>query len=138
MIFCVFQDQADLQAVCSGRRRTCALLNSPSPCVNNAIYHIQELKMTVENWCQQVNWCQMWSDMQEIVRKIKDRSKDKFNLISFPFVLYQSGKYQRQINQDKHQYNKTLRWSPLLFSFPKYFYHIIYYYSAGHINMTWV
>ncbi|XP_041805799.1 coiled-coil domain-containing protein 178 [Chelmon rostratus] len=47
------QDQADLQAVCSGRRRTCALLNSPSPCVNNAIYHIQELKMTVENWCQQ-------------------------------------------------------------------------------------
>ncbi|XP_040911510.1 coiled-coil domain-containing protein 178 [Toxotes jaculatrix] len=47
------QDQADLQVVCSGRRRTCALLNSPSPCVNNAIYHMQELKMTVENWCQQ-------------------------------------------------------------------------------------
>ncbi|XP_045908413.1 coiled-coil domain-containing protein 178 isoform X4 [Micropterus dolomieu] len=47
------QDQADLQAVCSGRRRTCVLLNSPSPCVDNAIYHIQELKMTVENWCQQ-------------------------------------------------------------------------------------
>ncbi|XP_070775745.1 coiled-coil domain-containing protein 178 [Enoplosus armatus] len=67
------QDQADLQAVCSGRRRTCALLNSPSPCVNNAIYHIQELKMTVENWSQQ------------------------------------SGKYQPQIDQDKHQYSKTLR-----------------------------
>ncbi|XP_054452577.1 coiled-coil domain-containing protein 178 isoform X2 [Anoplopoma fimbria] len=67
------QDQADLQAVCSGRRRTCALLNSPSPCVNNVIYHIQELKMTVENWCQQ------------------------------------SGKYQPQINHDKHQYSKTLR-----------------------------
>ncbi|XP_067462143.1 coiled-coil domain-containing protein 178 [Thunnus thynnus] len=47
------QDQADLQAVCSGRRRTCALLNSPSPSVNQAIYHIQELKMKVENWCQQ-------------------------------------------------------------------------------------
>ncbi|XP_044076468.1 coiled-coil domain-containing protein 178 isoform X2 [Siniperca chuatsi] len=67
------QDQADLQAVCSGRRRTCALLNSPSPCVNNAIYHIQELKMTVENWCQQ------------------------------------SGKYQPQIDQDNHEYRKTLR-----------------------------
>ncbi|XP_068557525.1 coiled-coil domain-containing protein 178 [Cebidichthys violaceus] len=67
------QDQADLQAVCSGRRRTCALLNSPLPCVNNAIYHIQELKVTVENWCQQ------------------------------------SGKYPPQINQDKHQYSKTLR-----------------------------
>ncbi|XP_070701858.1 coiled-coil domain-containing protein 178 [Pempheris klunzingeri] len=67
------QDEADLQAVCSGRRRTCALLNSPSPCVNKAIYHIQELKMTVENWCQQ------------------------------------SGKYQPQIDQKKHQYSKTLR-----------------------------
>ncbi|XP_040000007.1 coiled-coil domain-containing protein 178 [Xiphias gladius] len=62
------QDQADLQVVCSGRRRTCALLNSPSPCVNNAIYHMQELKMTVENWFQ-----------------------------------------QPQIDQDKHQYSKTLR-----------------------------
>ncbi|TMS10289.1 Coiled-coil domain-containing protein 178 [Larimichthys crocea] len=67
------QDQADLQAVCSGRRRTCALLNSPSPSVNSAIYHIQEMKMTVENWCQQ------------------------------------SGKYQPQIDQDKHQYSKALR-----------------------------
>ncbi|KAE8290838.1 hypothetical protein D5F01_LYC10428 [Larimichthys crocea] len=67
------QDQTDLQAVCSGRRRTCALLNSPSPSVNSAIYHIQEMKMTVENWCQQ------------------------------------SGKYQPQIDQDKHQYNKALR-----------------------------
>ncbi|XP_037313313.2 coiled-coil domain-containing protein 178 [Pungitius pungitius] len=47
------QDQAEFQAVCTGRRRTCALLNSPLPCVNNAIYHIQELKGTVEDWCQQ-------------------------------------------------------------------------------------
>ncbi|XP_077956008.1 coiled-coil domain-containing protein 178 [Gasterosteus aculeatus] len=47
------QDQADFQAVRTGRRRTCALLNSPLPCVNNAIHHIQELKVTVENWCQQ-------------------------------------------------------------------------------------
>ncbi|XP_030608061.1 coiled-coil domain-containing protein 178 isoform X3 [Archocentrus centrarchus] len=47
------QDQAELQAVCSGRRRTCALLNSPSPWVNSVIYHIQEMKMTVENKCQQ-------------------------------------------------------------------------------------
>ncbi|XP_023139452.2 coiled-coil domain-containing protein 178 [Amphiprion ocellaris] len=67
------QDQADLETVCTGRRRTCALLNSPSPCVNSAITHIQEMKLTVENWYQQ------------------------------------SGKYQSQIDQDKHQYNKTLR-----------------------------
>ncbi|XP_055360015.1 coiled-coil domain-containing protein 178 isoform X2 [Betta splendens] len=30
-----------------------ALLNSPSPCVNNAMYHIREMKRTVEIWCQQ-------------------------------------------------------------------------------------
>ncbi|KAM3603866.1 uncharacterized protein V6R79_003167 [Siganus canaliculatus] len=40
------KDQTDLQAVSSGRCRT-------SLCVNNAFYHIQELKMTVENWCRQ-------------------------------------------------------------------------------------
>ncbi|CAL8316475.1 unnamed protein product [Gadus morhua 'NCC'] len=47
------EDQADLQTVCPGRRRSCALVNSPSPCVNKAIYHIQELKRKVEIWCQQ-------------------------------------------------------------------------------------
>ncbi|KAM7379438.1 hypothetical protein PAMP_004987 [Pampus punctatissimus] len=52
-LYFVCQDQADLQAICTGRRRTCVLLNSPSPSVNHAIYHIQELKMKVENWCQQ-------------------------------------------------------------------------------------
>ncbi|CAL8280328.1 unnamed protein product [Lota lota] len=46
-------DQEDLQAVCPGRRRSCALVNTPSPCVNKAIYHIQELKRKVEIWCQQ-------------------------------------------------------------------------------------
>uniref|UniRef100_UPI003AAA84F5 coiled-coil domain-containing protein 178 n=1 Tax=Centroberyx gerrardi TaxID=166262 RepID=UPI003AAA84F5 len=70
------QDQGDLQAVCPGRRRSCALVNTPSPCVNKAIYHIQELKRKVENWCQQ------------------------------------SGKFQPQMTQDKHQYSKTLRFQP--------------------------
>ena len=54
-MFLVSVDQTDLQAVCPGRRRSCALVNSPSPCVNKAIYHIQELKRKVEIWCQQVN-----------------------------------------------------------------------------------
>lgn len=86
-ILCVSQDQADLQAVCSGRRRTCALLNSPLPCVNKAIYHIQELKMTVEDWCQQVNWCQMWGNLIKILRQIEDRSKNQLKSIFFPFCL---------------------------------------------------
>ncbi|XP_064791072.1 coiled-coil domain-containing protein 178-like isoform X1 [Oncorhynchus masou masou] len=47
------QDQVDLQAVCPSRRRSCALVNTPSPCVNKAVCHIQELKRKVENWCQQ-------------------------------------------------------------------------------------
>ncbi|XP_072296589.1 coiled-coil domain-containing protein 178 [Eucyclogobius newberryi] len=46
-------DQVDLQGACSGRRRTCALLNSPSPCVNSAIQHIQELRAKVDKWFQQ-------------------------------------------------------------------------------------
>ncbi|XP_067108447.1 coiled-coil domain-containing protein 178 [Osmerus mordax] len=47
------QDQEDLQAVCPGRRRSCALVNTPSPCVNKAVCHIQELKRKLEDWCQQ-------------------------------------------------------------------------------------
>ncbi|KAL0966206.1 hypothetical protein UPYG_G00292290 [Umbra pygmaea] len=46
------QDQGD-QAVCPSRRRSCALVNTPSPCVNKAVCHIQELKKKLENWCQQ-------------------------------------------------------------------------------------
>nr|XP_020451322.1 coiled-coil domain-containing protein 178 isoform X2 [Monopterus albus] len=49
------QDQADFQFACTGRRRPCVLLNSPSPCVNKAVYHIQELRKTVEQWCQQTD-----------------------------------------------------------------------------------
>ncbi|XP_026169392.1 coiled-coil domain-containing protein 178 isoform X2 [Mastacembelus armatus] len=62
-------DEADLQVNCSGRRRTCALLNSPSPCVDSAIYHIQELKMAVENWCQQPGKYQPQSDQDKKHRK---------------------------------------------------------------------
>uniref|UniRef100_A0AAV2JS94 Coiled-coil domain-containing protein 178 n=1 Tax=Knipowitschia caucasica TaxID=637954 RepID=A0AAV2JS94_KNICA len=46
-------DQVDLQGACSGRRRTCALLNSPSPCVTSAIQHIQELRAKVDKCFQQ-------------------------------------------------------------------------------------
>lgn len=56
----VCEDPADLQAICTGRRRTCALLNSPLPCVNKAVNHIQELKMIVKDWCQQVKWSYVW------------------------------------------------------------------------------
>ncbi|KAM9845035.1 LOW QUALITY PROTEIN: coiled-coil domain-containing protein 178 [Aulostomus maculatus] len=54
--------QADLQTVCSGRRRTCALLNSPLPSVNSAIEHIQELRKKVEDWCQQSGKYQRQTD----------------------------------------------------------------------------
>ncbi|KAK1878521.1 Coiled-coil domain containing protein 178 [Dissostichus eleginoides] len=70
------QDQADLQGVCSGRRRTCALLNSPSPCVNSAIYHVQELKITVENWLQQSGKYLIDQDKHNYNKALRFQSRD--------------------------------------------------------------
>ncbi|XP_033993956.1 coiled-coil domain-containing protein 178 isoform X1 [Trematomus bernacchii] len=72
----VSQDQADLQGVCSGRRRTCALLNSPSPCVNSAIYHVQELKITVENWLQQSGKYLIDQDKHNYNKALRFQSRD--------------------------------------------------------------
>ncbi|KAL2097790.1 hypothetical protein ACEWY4_006997 [Coilia grayii] len=46
------QDQEDRQTVCPSRRRSCALVNTPSACVNKAVCHIQELKRKLESWWQ--------------------------------------------------------------------------------------
>ncbi|XP_031418799.1 coiled-coil domain-containing protein 178 isoform X2 [Clupea harengus] len=46
------QDKEDRQTVCPSRRRSCALVNTPSPCVNKAVCHIQELKRKLESWWQ--------------------------------------------------------------------------------------
>uniref|UniRef100_A0A9J7ZH71 Si:dkeyp-7a3.1 n=1 Tax=Cyprinus carpio carpio TaxID=630221 RepID=A0A9J7ZH71_CYPCA len=45
------QEQGEM--VSSSRRRSCALVNTPAPCVNKAVSHIQELKSKLENWGQQ-------------------------------------------------------------------------------------
>ncbi|KAM7400505.1 hypothetical protein PAMA_004949 [Pampus argenteus] len=84
------QDQADLQAICSGRRRTCVLLNSPSPSVNHAIYHIQELKMKVENWCQQADkvYSKTQSNLTLVEREYKKMELDAKNQkISLDHIL---------------------------------------------------
>ncbi|XP_069047592.1 coiled-coil domain-containing protein 178 isoform X2 [Lepisosteus oculatus] len=47
-------EENDLQRVCSLRRRSCALVNTPSPCVNKAIHHVQELERKIEGWIQQM------------------------------------------------------------------------------------
>ncbi|KAM4605255.1 LOW QUALITY PROTEIN: coiled-coil domain-containing protein 178 [Polymixia lowei] len=72
------QDQGDLQAVCPSRRRSCALVNTPSPCVNKAIYHIQELKRKVENWCQQSGKFQpqMAQDKQQYSKTFRVQPSD--------------------------------------------------------------
>ncbi|XP_065115162.1 coiled-coil domain-containing protein 178 [Paramisgurnus dabryanus] len=50
---CAFlQAHGELQAFCSSRRRSCALVNTPTPCVNKAVCHIRELKTKLENWNQ--------------------------------------------------------------------------------------
>ncbi|XP_057179371.1 coiled-coil domain-containing protein 178 isoform X1 [Triplophysa rosa] len=36
------------QTVCSSRRRSCALVNTPTPCVRKAVCHIQELRTKLE------------------------------------------------------------------------------------------
>ncbi len=57
---CDLYDQSQLyvseqgEMVSSSRRRSCALVNTPAPCVNKAVSHIQELKSKLENWGQQV------------------------------------------------------------------------------------
>ncbi|XP_068604973.1 coiled-coil domain-containing protein 178 [Brachionichthys hirsutus] len=59
------REEQPTEQVCSGRRRTCILLNSPLPCVNKAIYHIQELKATVENWYEQTGKYQKKQDQDK-------------------------------------------------------------------------
>lgn len=82
--FCVvFEEPADLQAVCTGRRRTCALLNSPLPCVNKAVNHIQELKMIVEDWCQQVNWTDVWECVKDRAATTRWKYKSTENVFLF-------------------------------------------------------
>ncbi|XP_047444516.1 coiled-coil domain-containing protein 178 [Mugil cephalus] len=87
------QDQADFQTACSGRRRTCALLNSPSPCVNSAIYHIQEMKMTVEDWCQQSGkyHSQTDQDKHQYSKSLRFQSRDSDSESGVSTELYVEG-----------------------------------------------
>ncbi|NXN28785.1 CC178 protein, partial [Nycticryphes semicollaris] len=42
------------------RKRSCAFVNTPSPCVNKTIHHIQELELKVEKFFQKVHlWLKM-------------------------------------------------------------------------------
>ncbi|CAB1326386.1 unnamed protein product, partial [Coregonus sp. 'balchen'] len=70
----------DLQAVCPSRRRSCALVNTPSPCVNKAVCHIQELKRKVENWCQQSG------NVQRQMSHEKQKNSKTFRLNSSEYV----------------------------------------------------
>ncbi|TRY90220.1 hypothetical protein DNTS_005826 [Danionella cerebrum] len=39
----------------SSRRRSCALVNTPAPCVNKAVFHIRSLQSKLEQWSQQTD-----------------------------------------------------------------------------------
>ncbi|NXA45440.1 CC178 protein, partial [Nothocercus julius] len=39
------------------RQRSCAFVNTPLPCINKAIHHIQELEVKLEKCFQQVHFC---------------------------------------------------------------------------------
>uniref|UniRef100_W5MGL1 Si:dkeyp-7a3.1 n=1 Tax=Lepisosteus oculatus TaxID=7918 RepID=W5MGL1_LEPOC len=72
-------EENDLQRVCSLRRRSCALVNTPSPCVNKAIHHVQELERKIEGWIQQeMNRRIINAHMQNV--KLKQRCSHCVNL----------------------------------------------------------
>ncbi|XP_073797179.1 coiled-coil domain-containing protein 178 isoform X2 [Danio rerio] len=48
-----FLPEGEQQTVCSSRRRSCALVNTPTLCVNKVVFHIQELQSKLDNWGQQ-------------------------------------------------------------------------------------
>ncbi|KAM4557111.1 coiled-coil domain-containing protein 178 isoform 2-T2 [Fundulus diaphanus] len=102
------QDQADLQAVCSGRRRTCALLNSPSPCVSSAICHIQDMRRLIENWFQKPRKYQPEMDPEKTAYsktlrfQLRDSDSDSTDLyvegIAISARGYQRSPLQKKIN----------------------------------------
>ncbi|PKU42253.1 hypothetical protein llap_7441 [Limosa lapponica baueri] len=49
-------DQADKNKWIAARRHSCAFVNTPSPCVNKAIHHIQELELKVEKFFQKYGY----------------------------------------------------------------------------------
>ncbi|XP_060777011.1 coiled-coil domain-containing protein 178 [Neoarius graeffei] len=67
------QDRGELQKVHSSQ--TCALANSPTPCVSKAMCHIQELTDKLDHWVQQV------SDKQDDISegKVKNDGISRFD-----------------------------------------------------------
>ncbi|KAM4557110.1 coiled-coil domain-containing protein 178 isoform 1-T1 [Fundulus diaphanus] len=101
------QDQADLQAVCSGRRRTCALLNSPSPCVSSAICHIQDMRRLIENWFQKPRKYQPEMDPEKTAYsktlrfQLRDSDSDSTDLYVEGIAISAREGYQRSPLQKK-------------------------------------
>ncbi|MEQ2220710.1 hypothetical protein ILYODFUR_008180 [Ilyodon furcidens] len=97
------QDQADLQAVCSGRPQTCALLNSPSPCVNNAFCHIQDMRSLIENWFQKPRTYQpeIDPDKPTLRFQLRDLDSDSTDLHVKGIAISAREGYQRPSLQKK-------------------------------------
>ncbi|KFP16477.1 Coiled-coil domain-containing protein 178, partial [Egretta garzetta] len=60
----------DLNKWITTRQRSCAFVNTPLPCINKAIHHIQELELKMEKCFQQVY---LWVTKQASTESIKDR-----------------------------------------------------------------
>ncbi|XP_030623509.1 coiled-coil domain-containing protein 178 [Chanos chanos] len=69
------QDQGDSSVVYPSRRRSCALVNTPAPCVNKALCHIQELKRKLDSWGQQISpgrsaSASLWREMARVLVEV--------------------------------------------------------------------
>lgn len=58
--FCILIVSADEWT--TPRQRSCAFVNTPLPCINKAIHHIQELEVKIGRYFQQVH---LWLKMAE-------------------------------------------------------------------------
>ncbi|XP_029447063.1 coiled-coil domain-containing protein 178-like [Rhinatrema bivittatum] len=84
-----FQTQYEISTSESGKdsvlkyptkRRSCALVNIPSPCVNKAIHHIEQLKVKMKKWFQQHKYA---AEKTKVVRfaDISRESQDEVDLL---------------------------------------------------------
>ncbi|NXW28165.1 CC178 protein, partial [Phaetusa simplex] len=67
------------------RHRSCAFVNTPSPCINKAIHHIQELELKVEKCFEQVHsWLKTTKITEQVTAEsIKDVWLSLFTKLDF-------------------------------------------------------
>ncbi|RXM36259.1 Coiled-coil domain-containing protein 178, partial [Acipenser ruthenus] len=87
------------------RRRSCALVNTPSPCINKAIHHIQELERKIEGWFQQIT--DLMLKIEEQVLQNQDLKNEYERLQQHTQITTSDG--ESKISLLREKYNRTFR-----------------------------